>query len=230
MDLRVLQLSFTDAIAYLRQKQSMPTQKWDDLAGQYQDVAFTVAQITSIRLLDHIKELVEDHLQKGVDVDEFKEQFDDLLVQGGYKFPSWRSDLVISQNMRTSYARGRWEQMRDPAVAQPYWEWRHRDSRVPRPHHKAQDGKVYPSDSEVWKAIFPPPFGCKCVAFPISEAEIKRRGLKVSQPPPLDEFKAKDPGFGVGFAELPKYRQQLLTEAKKKLSPEIAKLLDQPRK
>jgi SPP1 gp7 family putative phage head morphogenesis protein len=222
MDKATLRLAFPEAIAYLRNKVPLPSKSWETYSGQLQDVAFTVAQITELSLLADIQALVVKQLEAGITIEGFKRDFGNLLDKAGYNLGNrgYRTELIIQQNVTTAYSRGRWEQHKQVRDRKPYLQWRHRDSRVPRPHHLAQDGKVYPADSEIFKAIFPPPFGCRCSAFALSDADLDRMGLKVSKPPALKDV--AEPGFDQGFSELPKERDRLLKEAKKRLPPEFA--------
>lgn len=227
MDEATLRLEFPQAIKFMREKIPLPSTSWRQYSGEVQQVAFTVAQITQVSLLSDIQELIVKQLETGVTVEGFKRNFSTLIDKSGWNPANkgYRAELVLQQNLKNAHARGRWEQMRSPAIAKsrPYWEFRHRDSRVPRPRHLAQDGKVYPADADVWKAIFPPNFGCKCTAHALSDQDIERLGLKVDTPPPLEDV--ADKGWGHGFTELPKERDRLVAEAIKRLPPEFADLL-----
>jgi SPP1 gp7 family putative phage head morphogenesis protein len=221
-----LRLTFPEAIAYLRDKVPFPSKSWKTYSGQLQDVAFTISGITQLTLLAEIQALVIKNLETGVTLDGFKRDFNNALDKAGFNLANrgYRADLVISQNVRTSYSRGRWTQLQEGRDRRPYLEWRHRDSRVPRPHHLAQDGKIYPADADVWKSIFPPPFSCRCTAHALSNSDLERLDLTVSEPPPLKDIAEK--GFDRGFADLPKERDRLLNEAAKRLPPEFANLLE----
>jgi hypothetical protein len=239
MDESTLRLTFPEAIAYLKAKIPLGSTSYKTYEKQLQDVVFAIGGITQASLLADIQQIVIRQLETGVTIDAFKRDFNSALEKSGWNLAgdasaprvrAYRAELVISQNVRTAYSRGRFEQMRSPSVAKarPYWQWQWRDSRVPREHHKALDLSVFPANSEVFKAIMPPPWGCKCSVHALSERDLKREGLKVGKPPDLDTI--REPGFGHGFSELPKERDRLLAEAAKRLPPEFADLLDQPSK
>jgi SPP1 gp7 family putative phage head morphogenesis protein len=223
----MLRLTFPEAIAALKGKIPLPSTSWKTYEGQLQDVVFSVAEITQVSLLSDIQELILKQLETGVTIEGFKRDFSTLIDKSGWNPANkgYRTELILQQNLKNAHARGRWEQMRSPSVAKarPYWEWRHRDSRVPRPHHLAQDGKVYPANAEAWKAIFPSPWGCRCTAHALSDRDLERLGLTVSEPPALDTIAEK--GFDQGFSDLPKERDRLVAEAIKRLPPEFADLL-----
>jgi len=228
MDESTLRLTFPEAIAAIKSKVPFPSTSWKTYSGQLNDVVFSIAGITKVSLLADIQALIVKQLETGITVEGFKKNFNALIDKSGWNPANkgYRTELILQQNVRTSYSRGRWEQMRSPTIAKqrPYWEWRHRDSRVPRPHHLDQDGKVYPADAEVFKAIFPPPFGCKCTAHALSDRDLERLGLNVSEPPALHTIAEK--GFDQGFSDLPKERDRLIAEAKKRLPSKFAALLD----
>lgn len=228
MDEATLRLEFPQAIKFMRDKIPLPSTSWQQYSAELQEYIFVISGITRASLLADIQDSIVKQLETGITIEGFKKNFDTLIDKSGWNPANkgYRTELILQQNVRTAYSRGRWEQMRSPSIAKsrPYWEFRHRDSRVPRPHHLAQDGKVYPADSEIFKAIFPPNFGCKCTAHALSDADIKRLGLKVDTPPPLEDV--ADKGWGHGFSELPKERDRLLSEAKQRLPPEFADLLD----
>lgn len=222
----ILRLEFPQAIKFMRDKIPLPSTSWLQYSGEVNQIAFTVAGITKLSLLSDLQALVIRQLELGVDVDAFRKSFDDLLTKSGWNLSggkAYRAELVIQQNVRSAYSRGRWEQIQKGRDRKPYLEWRHRDSRVPRPHHLAQDAKVYPADADVWKAIFPPPFGCKCTAHALSDRDLERLGLNVSEPPPLKDIAEK--GFDQGFSELPKERKRLVIEAKARLPKGFADLI-----
>ena len=57
---------------------------------------------------------------------------------------AWRTRVVYSTNMSTSYAAGRWQQLNAPEFAdRPYWRYVHSDLPAnPRPQHQAWHGLV----------------------------------------------------------------------------------------
>jgi SPP1 gp7 family putative phage head morphogenesis protein len=220
-----LRLDFPQAIEFMRGKIPLPSTSWLQYSGEVNQIAFTVAGITKLSLLSDLQALIVKQLETGITVEGFKRDFSTLIDKSGWNPANkgYRTELILQQNVRNAYSRGRWEQIQSQRDRRPYLEFRHRDSVQPRPHHLAQNGKVYPADADVWKAIFPPPFGCKCTAHALSDRDLKRLGLTVSEPPALDTIAEK--GFDQGFSDLPKERDRLLAEAIKRLPPEFADLL-----
>ncbi|MFZ1326805.1 MAG: hypothetical protein WAT67_12445, partial [Candidatus Contendobacter sp.] len=56
---------------------------------------------------------------------------------------AWRARVIYETNLQTSYAAGRYQQMKAIAGKRPYWRYRHNDAVVhPREEHLAWDGKM----------------------------------------------------------------------------------------
>lgn len=181
------QLSFTEAIDYFKAKIPLPSTSWDTFADAAADTAFTIAQITDGQLLGDVYNLLLSAMENGDTYHEFKKGFSAAVERSGWTGATpWRTQLIFMQNLRSAHGAGRYEQMREPEMLKlrGFWMWRHRDSRVPRKHHLALDSKVFPADSGFWDTAYPPSgWGCRCSVFAISQPEIDREGLEVSEPP-----------------------------------------------
>ncbi|MGL5924635.1 phage head morphogenesis protein [Chroococcidiopsis sp.] len=220
---------FPAAIAFFAKKLPIPTENWKTIAEEYQAIAFTIAGITKVSILKDLQDAITDALEKGISPEKFRVDFADIMVRRGWSpnFSPYRVNLILSQLVRNSYQFGRWEQMEDPDLKRrrPYRQWIHGDSPVPRPHHLQQHLKCYPADSDIWKAIHPSPFGCRCRAFALSDRDMKREGLTLSTPPKLAEV--AEPGFSKGYPKsLKEQRQQLIDRAIASLPPNLASLLE----
>ncbi len=206
-------LSFPKAIAFFVSKLPIPTENWKTLSEEYQAIAFTIAGVTKASLLADVQNIIEKQLESGISPEAFRAQFKEAVIRAGWnqEFSPYRTSLILSQNVRTAYSFGRWEQSEDPEFKQrhPYRQWIHKDSVVPRPHHLSQHLKIYPADSDVFRAIAPPPFGCKCSFYSLSTRQVEKEGLTVSKPPSLERI--AEPGFTTGFTNnLEGQRSQLV--------------------
>lgn len=176
-------LPFNQAIAYFRQKYPLPTEVWDDIIGAAQDWAFTVAGVTSAVLLNDIADLIERALVEGISFGEWKKQFKARVNNAGWTGATpWRTELIFRQNLATAYNAGRYQQQTDPDVLKlrPYWQYIHGDTRHPRPHHKALDGKVFLANDPIWQQIYPPNgFGCGCRVVTLSNRDMERENLSI---------------------------------------------------
>jgi Phage Mu protein F like protein len=193
-------LSFTEAIEYFAQKTNLDTDSWIEGQGIVQDAAFTVAAAKG-QLLQDIRDAVARGQSEGQSVQEFLKTFDTIADRYSDNWElkgdkAWRGQLIYEQNIRNAYQAGRYAQMTQPDVLKlrPYWQWRHGDSRAPRPAHLALDNKVFLADD----LPFSPPagFGCRCQVFSLSQRDLDRKGLEVESLKRGDEIQYVDPGNG----------------------------------
>lgn len=204
---------FTEQVDYFRQKVSLPTKTYADVAGRGHDRAFVVAGVEREDILTDLRQAVDAGIAKGETLDQFQKRFDKIVEQKGWiggaggdsaASRAWRARVIYETNIRTSYMAGRLKQLRDPEVlkAYPYWEYRHADLRipaVPRWEHQGWDGLILAADSPFWKTHFPPNgWFCTCGIRPVSRAELKRRRGKEEpdSTPPIIMDKHRDPKTG----------------------------------
>jgi hypothetical protein len=216
------QLPFSEAIAFLADKLNLDTDSWVEGQGLVQQVAFTSAGAKG-QILQDIRDAVDAAINDGISITQFAKRFDQIAdsyvdnwqLKGDR---AWRSQLIYEQNLRQCDGAGRYRQLTDPDTIKrrPFWQWRHGDSRVPRPTHKAMDGKVFPANS--LNCFHPFGFGCKCRIFSLSQRDIDREGLKVED---VSDFEA-DKGFQYLPGKLTKERRD---ELLKNLDPDIRKLV-----
>lgn len=99
------------------------------------------------------------------------------------------AETVYRTNLNTAYTAGRFEQMKDPAVARVMGAFkltsiRDADVRRGRPedhgeNHLASDGLIAAPDDPVWEFARPPHgYNCRCAIRPVSRYELER--LKLS--------------------------------------------------
>jgi len=189
-------------------------------------------------LLADFRGAVEKAITQGKTLEMFRKDFDGIVAKHGWSYNgsrNWRSEVIYSTNIRTSYAAGRWEQLQDPDVKKfyGYLEYRHGDSRVPRPQHLAWNGIILPADDPWWDSHYVPNgWGCKCrvlAATKQDHARALKDGLGKAPPSPIDP-KTGEPvgidkgwGYNVGKAAQAKYK--VLESALERLPEDIAQAL-----
>lgn len=213
---------FDEQIDYFNQKQPRPTKSSRDIPGPDNDRAFVIAGAKDRDMLSDFQTAIGKALKEGKTLEDFRKDFDTIVAKYGWSYKGkrgWRTRVIFDTNVRTSYMAGRLKQMRDPAVlkARPYWMYRHgmtRKPKVPRPQHQAWDRKVLPADDPWFQTHFPPnDWFCSCGVITLSERDVKRLGLTVSQSPaPLMEptidpatgkLSEKPQGIGHGWDHMP---------------------------
>ncbi|MEO1208281.1 MAG: phage minor head protein [Cyanobacteria bacterium J06638_20] len=180
LDDRYRTMPFAEAVAFLRDKISLDTEGWNDIADDEFDAFFTVAGAKG-NLLADLREAVDRALAMGSTLTEFADEFELIAENWAHRGDrDWRARIIYQTNMRMTHAAGRNQYQLDPEVlrVQPYRQYVHSDSTNPRPAHLALDGKVFLATEVPFET--PNGFGCSCRYISLSQRELERAGLEVS--------------------------------------------------
>ncbi len=175
------QLPFDEQVEFFRSKLDLTTQAWTDIWQEQHDRAFVVAGAAHANIVQDLRKAVDKAIADGATIDTFRKDFDAIVARRGWSYNGgrdWRTRVIYSTNLRTSYAAGRYRQMKDIAGRRPYWRYRHSDaSEDPRYEHLAWDGIVLRHDDPWWRNYYPPNgWGCKCFVETLDEAALERLG------------------------------------------------------
>lgn len=202
-DQAAVRLPFAEQIAAIRArtKNLIPTAGWTDVMRNGHDRAFVVAGAMKADLLGDFAQAIDKSIADGKSIDWFRKEFDQIVDRHGWSYTgerNWRTRVIYTTNMRTSYATGRLAQLRDPelqAVA-PYWMYKHGGSADPRPQHQAWDGLTLKQDDPWWQTHYPPNgWGCSCYVVAVSAQQAERLGGRLASPPDRDPKGAIDKGW-----------------------------------
>jgi hypothetical protein len=180
--LNALDLPFTEAIAFFRQKLRVPTERWDDLWQTAHTHGFMVAGAASDDLLADFQTELRKALEQGTTQAEFRAAFDTIVEKHGWAYngtPGWRSEIIYQTNMAMAFAAGRYAQQTDPAVVEhfPYFTYRHSGSSHPRLQHLAWDGITLPWNDPFWDTHYAPNgWRCGCRILSTSREGLARMG------------------------------------------------------
>lgn len=188
----------------LRLQNLVPTAKWDDISGQAHDRAGMVAGALKADLIADILGAVDRSIVEGTGLEAFRRDFKSIVAKHGWsgwtgqgteKGEAWRTKVIWKTNVSTSYAAGRWAQLR--AKGFKYLVYRHSGAEHPRHDHLSWDGLILPIDHPFWLSHFPPNgWGCGCsVRGAMSIEMAKRLGGKPEKSLP-DDWAALDPKTG----------------------------------
>lgn len=203
-------LPFTEAIDFLAAKVNLPTRRSDDLRHGAQVRGFSVAGVTRDDMLSDFRSAIEKARAEGTGFKEFQKDFDTIVERYGWEYFShgktdeerraWRSRIIFTTNMRTSYMAGRYKQMNDPDVLRyrPYWQYVHSGSLHPRKLHLSWNGLVLRADDPAWSVMYPPNgWGCGCDVEALSERDLRKLGKSGPDPSPdLGAYQDTDPRTG----------------------------------
>lgn len=205
---------FNAQLEYFKQKINLPTERWDDITREAHDKAFIVAGVSDMDLLQDLREAVEKAIAEGRGIEDFRKDFRRIVKargwtgwtgEGSKAGEAWRTKIIYSTNMSTSYNAGRYAQLTDPDFLKlyPNWEYVHDDSvEFPRPIHQSWDGVVLPHDHPFWQTHFTPNgWGCHC------RIEPRRSSVPLKYPPAgwdaIDPRTGEQVGIDKGFGYAP---------------------------
>lgn len=197
-DLRaIIGLRPASAIEYLERKGFAITWNWHDVDAATHARALTVAKAARLDVLQDIRNGLLDNLEKGQTLRDFQRNLRPTLEAKGW----WGRQMVASPdggvevaqlgsprrlatiyqtNMQSAYMAGRYAAAYEARETHPYWMYIAVMDGVTRPSHAALHGKVFRWDDPIWQHITPPNgYNCRCRFVALTEAEVKRRGLKV---------------------------------------------------
>jgi len=189
LDPDIQRLPFEEQIKYFLAKLNIPTERWDSLSAEMHDHAFAVAGAMQADLLADLREAVNSAITDGTSIDQFRASFDTIVQKYGWDYTGgydWRTRLIYTTNLSTSYGAGRYQQLTDPDLLRvmPLRMWKHADGvHNPRPLHVAWDGVTLPA-GHPWWVTHPCPcgFGCHCRQIAVTEAQARRKGGKFDAP------------------------------------------------
>ncbi|WP_425072577.1 phage minor head protein [Sagittula sp. S175] len=148
----------------------LPTQRWDDVWKDSHDRAFMVAGAMKADLLADLAGAVGKAIEEGASIQAFRADFDRIVAKRGWHGwtgegtkagEAWRTRVIYTTNMRSTYAAGRWAQL--VAGGFKFLVYRHSGATEPREQHLAWDGLILPVDHPFWATHFPPNgWGCGC--------------------------------------------------------------------
>jgi hypothetical protein len=179
---------FAEQADFFRRKLNLPSAHWDDILKDEHDRAFIVAGAMKADLVADLRVSVQQAIDNGKSIGWFRQQFDTIVKKHGWtgwtgeNSPAgvaWRTRVIYTTNLRTSYAAGRWAQLTDPDTIQsrPFWRFVHRSVAHPRAEHVAWNGTVLPAADPWFSTHYPPcGFGCECIIEALNDRDLKRLG------------------------------------------------------
>ncbi|MEJ0012801.1 MAG: phage minor head protein [Bauldia sp.] len=185
-----------EAIDFLRRKVRVPTQRWTDVWQGMHSAAFVVAGAESDALLADFHEAVNRNIAEGRTLEQFRADFDRIVAAHGWSYRgsrNWRSRMIFQTNLRTAYSAGRWAQIQRLKATRPYLRYVAVMDERTRPLHRHWHDTVLSVDDPWWATHFPPNgWNCRCSVQQLSERDLTRYGLKVSERAPDSPLVARE--------------------------------------
>lgn len=224
----IIKLEPIDAIAYLKRKGFAIGWDWHSVDAETHARAFTVAKGASIDIFSTIRTALVDNLRQGKTLKDFIQDLQPVLEAKGW----WGRKTVINPvgeeqevtlgtprrlktiyqtNMQSAYMAGRYKAALEATETHPYWMYVATMDGRTRPSHSLLHGKVFRWDDPVWEYILPPNgYNCRCRFTAMTEAEVKRRGLKVESSEGRIRFETVETGVASDTGEINTARIMIL--------------------
>lgn len=191
-----------EAMAYLQSKGLRITFNWQEMLDEAHARAFTVAKAMRLDVLRDIRGGLLDAMREGKTLRQFQDELTPQLQAKGW----WGKQIVVGAdgqaqqvqlgsprrlktiyqtNLQSAYMAGR-AKAQMQASSFPYLMYvAVMDGRT-RPSHAALNGKIWRKDDPVWLSIYPPNgFNCRCRTRALTQGQMRREGLSLSEPPEL---------------------------------------------
>lgn len=180
-------LPFDEAIAYLRDKVDLGTQKWTDIWQEMHNRSFVVAGAMEEDLLADLHSAVNQAIADGTTIADFRKAFDETVQKNGWSYKGsrgWRTGIIFNTNLRVAYAKGHYDQMQAVKEDRPYWRYSAVLDGRTRPLHRQWHNTILPADDPWWDTHYPPNgWGCRCTVVSVSSSEMARDKQTLSKRP-----------------------------------------------
>jgi hypothetical protein len=188
-----------EASRFLKNKGLRPSFGFEDVEPEEHAVAFAVAKVMEIDLLEAMQGEILKALDEGLPLATFQKSW-----RANPRLAEWwgkremtdpltgetkevqlgsprRLRTIYNANIRSARAAGQWERIERTKAAFPFLEYRTGPSEHHRPHHLDKAGLILPVASAFWDEWLPPNgWGCKCWVRQVTKAEAARRGVSVA--------------------------------------------------
>ena len=199
----ILNVRPEEAIRHFRAKGYRIAFSWLDTDAAAHLRAFTVAKAMQMDILTDIRQAVDAAIADGESFSRFRNRLQDTLVKKGWwgqqvvRDPLTGKDRLVqlgsvrrlktifNTNIRTAYARGRWERIDRLKEEMPYLRYISVQDASTRPEHAAWHGTVLPVDDPWWNTHYPPNgWGCRCTVMQLDDDDLQRYGYRLTDGTP----------------------------------------------
>lgn len=186
------------AIEYFQSKGYTIGFNWHEVEARAHATAFTVAGILRQDILQDVRAGLQDSLDNGLTLEQFRRQMTQKLTQKGWladkaklvadedgvlegkQLTPRRLRTIFETNMQSSYGAGRYAQQMENAADRPYWTRVAVMDLRTRPAHAALNGLTARYDDPIWQFAYPPDgWGCRCRVRARSQSDIDGKSISV---------------------------------------------------
>lgn len=171
-----------EAIDFFKKKKIKPSFNYTDVWREEHKLAFTVAKMIELDLLQDVKDSIEDSLKSGTPFNEWSENIKQTFDKSGWtdygnKNEEFRLQIIYETNMRMAYSAGQWKRIEESKALLPNLMYVLGPSKVHREEHETFEHLILPVDDPFWDTHMPPNgFGCKCGVIAMTPEDTKEWG------------------------------------------------------
>lgn len=174
------------ALDYWAGQLVIPKSAFLGLSDANRRLAFTVAGVTDLDLLQAIYLLVAEAIANGLSRDQFVTRVEALFrAKGLDPLAKWHAELIYANNVRQAAGLMRYQQLVLNPVAKrltPYLMWMSLRQHT-RPEHLLMHEHIAAIDHEIWRMWWPlAGHNCQCYIASINVAKARRMGLVGAEP------------------------------------------------
>jgi len=198
---------FEEALEDLLQREPRLARSAEEVSRLYSTgKVFAMAHSSSMILTQRIQASLRAIMESGEGLDKSENEILRIATEESHDFARSYAATVYRTTVSTAYAQGRFEQAKDPDVAEAIPAFRFvalLDDRV-RDNHAAADGLIAATDDPIWLTMRPPlGFQCRCGLEFVSVFDLERLGrikggVVTRYEPPGFAAAGPDPGFRPG--------------------------------
>ncbi len=196
-----------EAIEFIRNKKLIPTERFDQWMGSANAKGFVVAGATQMALLEDLYNAAAKAKEDGKSIGWFREQFAESVNRHGWSYngeEGWRARTIYQNNMRTASMAGRWQQIQENKKAFPYLVYMTVGDENVRADHRRWHYICLPVDDPFWDLFYPPNgWGCRCYVLQLSEKQLDRMGIQVSDSPDVPTSERVIRSTGQVYGDVP---------------------------
>lgn len=192
------------AVEYFRSRGTRIAGDWKTVATAVRSGSFSVAGVMKAQVLDDIRGALQDAIDTGQTYADFKRGLVPKLQAAGWwgRWPAdpetgeivpgkgikpRRLETIFRTNIQGAYMAGRYKGMVEASDSHPFWMYSAVMDGRTRPAHQLLNGRVFRWDDQIWNVIYPPNgYNCRCRVRPLTQADMKRKGLALSKGGHLD--------------------------------------------
>jgi len=185
-------------IEFFEEKGLKTSFDWHEVYADAHAKAFTIAKMTELDLLKDTKSILDKSIKEGSSFGETKRELKNLFEKRGWTGFKEITDektgrtrtielgtprrikTIITNNINSAYAAGRYHEQLQEADIAPYWQYTAVLDESTRAQHRALHGRVFKCTDQFWQNFYPPNgWNCRCFVRNLTKSQLDRAGLTV---------------------------------------------------